>query len=85
MKKYQGNWFIKFESIYTLLVIIIKNFLGHNSQSIFKQDWDNFSTIYIVSHMATPELSLNVSNIVKLEMKVETEFNSYSLQTLTSL
>ena len=39
----------------------------------------------MMSRMAAPEISINESNIVKLEMKIETEFNSYSLQILTSL
>ncbi len=85
MERHKGDGFAKSVSIYAPLVIIINNVLGHNSRSIRKYDWENSTTTYIVSNMATHGIGRDGSKIVKSEVKTETGLNSGGRQTLTGL
>lgn len=55
-------------SVYTLLMIIINNVLGYNSQLIYKNNWKNLTTIQMVSHITIYEIGQARSKIVKLEI-----------------
>lgn len=56
MKMQRSNKFAKFVNIYTLLIIIINNILGHNNILFNKYDWKNFIIIYIISYIAIYEI-----------------------------
>lgn len=85
MKMYKNNRFANFMSVYVLLVIIINNILGYNSQLIYKHDWENSITTYIVSHITIHKISWDRKKIIKFEIKIKTRLNFSKLQILTYL
>ena len=85
MERHTGDRFAKSVSVYVPTVIMIKNVLGHNSQSTRKHDWEDSTTTHTVSHMATHGIGRDGSKIVKSEVKTESGLNSDGFQTLTGL
>lgn len=66
-------------------MIIINKFLGYNSQSIYKYNWENLTTIYIVSYMATHKICQTRNKIIRSDIKTKIRLNSDIFQILTSL
>lgn len=85
MERYTGNEFAKSVNVYISIVIIINNVLGHNIQSTHKHNWEDSTTIYMISYITTYRIGQDGSKIAKSEVKTKTRLNSGRLQTLTGL
>lgn len=85
IEKYIDNKFAKSMSIYALIVIIINNILGHNSQLARNYNWKDWTTMYMMTHITTYGIGQDRSKIVKLEVIIDLKLNFGGLQILIGL